>query len=322
LWCLFDAKGKKEAHLDEVPYDLCTFVLSTSPRREMVNDFKKTSVLQVFYMPTWTEAELEAIAPLFPEAIQWRDRYNILGGIPRHVMEIMIHNPTEILEAACADCTLNDCIKKIGINSELNAKSKVVHSLVHITSAPPYTKSSVCYASQTALSIIVRNKGKEAKHKMGDLLESAQGQPLTAALCGYIFEPYAIEMLEKGGSFKCRRLVHGNTQSMPVEMTLEILQSTKTVVDRVETDQTHNQLYVPMTTNYTAIDAWIPGIGAFQMTVGKTHAIKGGARADLEKLGPGANKLYWLVPPLYYGSFTKKTPQDIDQYVVQIDYPA
>jgi hypothetical protein len=35
------------------------------------------------------------------------------------------------------------------------------------------------------------------------------------------------------------------------------------------------------TTNYAAIDAWIPGIGAFQMTVGKNHEIKGSAREDL-----------------------------------------
>jgi hypothetical protein len=50
----------------------------------------------------------------------------------------------------------------------------------------------------------------------------------------------------------------------------------------------------------------MPGIGAFQMTVGKKHDIKGGVRADLAKLGPGANKLYWLLPPLYYNNFTKK----------------
>jgi hypothetical protein len=72
---------KKEAHLDEFRYELCTFVVSTSPR-EMVNDFKKPPVPQVFYMPTWTEAELEAIAPLFPYANEWRDRFGILGGIP------------------------------------------------------------------------------------------------------------------------------------------------------------------------------------------------------------------------------------------------
>ena len=52
-----------------------TFVLSTSPRREMVNDFKKNLAPLVFYMPLWTETELEIISPCFntpacPEKLQ------------------------------------------------------------------------------------------------------------------------------------------------------------------------------------------------------------------------------------------------------------
>ena len=92
-----------------------------------------------------------------------------------------------MLEAACTDYSLDNCLKKIGIN-----KSKVVHLLVHVTSTAPYTDSSVCYASQAALNVIVRNKGNEAKRRMSELLSSCQGNPLIAALCGYIFEPYAI----------------------------------------------------------------------------------------------------------------------------------
>jgi hypothetical protein len=33
LWFLFDAKSKREGHLNAYPYGRCTFVLSTSPRR-------------------------------------------------------------------------------------------------------------------------------------------------------------------------------------------------------------------------------------------------------------------------------------------------
>ena len=322
LWCLFDAKGKKEAHLDDFPYGLCTFIVSTSPRREMVNDFKKPPVPQEFFMPTWSEAELEAIVPFFPNSIEWRDRYHNLGGIPRHVLEVTTRPSTEMLEAACTDCSLDDCIKKIGMNSTINEKSKVVHLLVHVTSTAPYTDSSVSFASQAALNVIVRNKGNEAKLRMTELLASCQGNPLIAALCGYIFEPYAIELLEKGGSFFCRELVSGvNKRNRPAETTLVIPSSFKTVVKEVKPNQTHNQLYMPKTTNYTGIDAWIPGIGAFQMTVGKNHDIKGRVTHDLAMLGQDARKLYWLLPPLHYSTFTKKTPLEIEQYAVLIPYP-
>jgi len=115
--------------------------------------------------------------------------------------------------------------------------------------------------------------------------------------------------------------VRGNTKKQPSDTTLVIPPSTKVVVDKVLPNQTLNQLHVPRTKNYTAIDTWIPGIGAFQITVSKKHDINNGAIKDLALLGNGANKFYWLLPPLYYHSFTKKSPQEIDQYAVLIHYP-
>jgi hypothetical protein len=325
LWCLFDAKGKNEADVNELPYEFCNFILSTSPRRDMVNDFKKPPVPQYFYMPPWTESELEVIVPMFPPhtTSEWHDRFEILGGIPRHVLEDTTKNPTKILEAACRNCSLEECMMYIGLDSELREKSvKVIHSLIHMTSTHPFTEPSVCYASQAAMRIIVEMKGLRDKHKMQNLLESCEGNPLTASLCGYIFEPYAIEVLETGGEFKCRRLVHGNTKVKPGDTVLCIPPSKKEVVDKISSEQIHRKLYVPTSKTHTAIDAWIPGIGAFQMTVSKKHEINGNIEDDLAKLGQGANKLYWLLPPPYYYSFTKKTPQTIDQYAMQIDYPA
>ena len=65
----------------------------------------------------------------------------------------------------------------------------------------------------------------------------------------------------------------------------------------------------------------MPGVGAFQMTVGEKHAINAGAKHDLAKLGDG-EKLNWLLPALHYDSFTKQTPHDIDQYALLIPYPS
>ena len=73
LWCLFDAKGKKEEHLSAFPYERCSFVLSTSPRRDMINDFKKLPIPQVFYMPLWSQAELETISTAFPGVADWQE---------------------------------------------------------------------------------------------------------------------------------------------------------------------------------------------------------------------------------------------------------
>ena len=317
LWCLFDAKSKQKSQLDALPYECCRFVLSTSPRRDMVNDFKKPPDPQIFYMPIWTEAELKNIESFFPNVTDWLDRFKILGGIPRHVLESTSQNPTMILEVACTQCSLDDCIKKIGLNSMIT--ENVIHSLVHITSFPPFTESSVQYASEAAVSIIVREKGINSK--IMELLPSCERNPLTASLCGYIFEPYALDVLEKGGSFDCRLLLHGNTkpQSTRTHDKLYIPPSTKTVVDKVVAGQPQNQLHVPKTKNFTGIDAWIPGIGAFQITAGKTHDLEASVKDDLALLGPNADKIYWLIPRLYVDSFANDNTID-HQYAVLIPF--
>lgn len=57
------------------------------------------------------------------------------------------------------------------------------------------------------------------------------------------------------------------------------------------------------------------------MTVGKTHDIKDVAEDDLAKLGRNGNRLFFLLPPLRYNSFTKKTPQTIEQFAILVPYP-
>jgi hypothetical protein len=213
LWCLFDAKYMKETVLDTIPIGRCMFILSTSPRREMINDFRKPPSPQTNFMPTWTEVELEMIAKYYPNVTAWHNRFEILGGIPRHVFECTKEEPTKMLEAACRECSLDDCLNTVGLNSTITEKLKVVHLLIHILSTPPYTNSSVDYASQTALDIIVREKGVEAKRNMLSLLQSCSGNPLTAALCGYIFDLLCYRLagarwyfpLPKGGAREYKR---------------------------------------------------------------------------------------------------------------------
>ena len=318
LFCLFDSKEKN--NLMGLPYDFCAFVLSTSPRRAIVNDFKKPPVPQIFYMPLWSEEELKVIASGFT-IDDWKQRFKILGGIPRHVFEVTDTDPRRFLEDGCKQCELNDFIKIIGLESYLTEKSTAIHRLVHMASACPYNSCEVRFASEAALDIIVRNKHLDDKSKMEGLLASCAGNPLAASLCGYIFEPYAVNSLAKGGEFKCRQLVHGNKKAKPAEVEISLPARDKVIVEGVEANQNPNQLHLPRSKNYTAIDAWIPGFGAFQITVGKNHEIKSAAKDDLEKLGENGNKLYWILPPLYYRTFTKKSPQEIDQYAMLIPYP-
>jgi len=94
---LFDAKNKNDADLKPLPYEMCQFVLSTSPNKELINYFQKSDDVQWFFMPT---SELESIAHLFPNTIDWRNRFQILGGIPRHVLGITRRKP-QVISQRC-----------------------------------------------------------------------------------------------------------------------------------------------------------------------------------------------------------------------------
>jgi hypothetical protein len=56
------------------------------------------------------------------------------------------------------------------------------------------------------------------------------------------------------------------------------------------------------------------------MTVGKKHGINNRAVDDLAAVG-GGNRLYWVLPPLYFKSFTWKPAHGLEQHAIKIPYP-
>ncbi|KAI8892474.1 hypothetical protein BC833DRAFT_625792 [Globomyces pollinis-pini] len=323
LWLLFDAKNKDRiedcSHTD-MPYDLCTFVLSTSPKRKIINDAKKT--IRTLFMPVWSETEIQVLAERAYPGQDWKSRYVVLGGVPRLVLENTDEDSTDIIREACDALTVSSCISLVISGSIFTDKSKdVIHRLVHMYSSSDYKKQNVGFGSDEISRIIAYQKRKHDITELYCQIESACSHPKTSSLGGYLFEFYAFDLLEKGGSFKCRKLVHGNVKKRPRPYEISIKPSVRKVVKEVTKSQIQNQLYVPVTSNYAAIDAWIPGVGGFNMTVAKSHDIKGNAAHDLALLGKNAKNLYWLLPPTHFDNFKKKSnSESIDQYALLIPF--
>jgi hypothetical protein len=321
LWCLFDGKGRSPTQLDEYPYVDCNFIVSTSPRRDLINDFKKYQTPLVFYMPVWTEYELEKIAPLYPNREKWKERFRYLGGIPRYVLEDTKLEATAIIRGACKASSIEECTREIGLQAIMTDHSKCIHSLIHVNSVYPFDKSSTNYASPGALDIIIEEKGEQAKFQLYSLLESMSEGSFTGRFFGGVFEKYAIDMLQRGGTFICREVLSGGRfKQRSTRFHLVIPQSEKIVVDRVQPNQAPMQLYVPKSKTYTAIDAWIPAIGAFQMTISMKHDINGRALTDFGMLGHGAKRIYWCLPPTNFDCFSKQSSPEIEQYAVRIPF--
>lgn len=322
LWCLVDSKNQTD--IVDFPVRKCSVLLAITPRKDCVSEFRKLpQAPEELYMPLWTQEELEAIPCLFPKAEGvGRYRFELWGGVPRLVLQRTHTDPEVLLISACTQCSLDNCIPLVSTHSEITSKTNVVRTLLHMHSISPYRTYELKYALETAGRIVARTKGISDRIALQRLLRSGADTSPAASLRGYVFESHSMDLLEKGGEFDCRELVGGRSpKKAKTKLTIPASVRPRQVVDRVEQGQPPNQLYVPKTPKYAAIDAWIPGIGEFQMTVGKTHTTNRAAEDDLPKLGPGSNCLLFLLPPEQFSSFTKKTPQIIKQYAVRIPHP-
>jgi hypothetical protein len=273
-------------------------------------------------MPIWSKEEMMAINDDYPDSSNWEARYDVLGGIPRTVFERIELDPEGLIRDASDFCRISYCTM-VGSNSfRIHEKSKVMHSLIHITSTAPYTQPSVLFASDRAIEIFCKIKETKERSKMFGLLSLTQEISLVSQIRGKIFELYVIGKLEQGGQFSCRALSTNKRKHDSVaQSNLVIPPSAKISANGVSADHIPNQLYVPENRNHPAIDAWMPGIGLFQITINERHTISNMIHKDLKNCQRSDKKLYWFVPSKYYSTFTSKEPHSIDQYVVGIEYP-
>lgn len=156
LWLLFDGKGKSEFDIAACQYNLCNSILSTSPRRGLYNDFKKSSNCIFLFMPIWSREEVKLVAmqvfPAFSET--WSARFDVIGGVPRHVFSESIENPVEWLTPSCADCDIGAIMRMAGNETEIGGESIIVHKVVHMHSVAPFTKYTLVFASETVLQLL------------------------------------------------------------------------------------------------------------------------------------------------------------------------
>jgi hypothetical protein len=290
IWCLFDGSHMDATNLATFPVSRCKLFVATSPRRNLMNDFKKRAT-KIFFMPVWEKEEIAKIARFYPESTDWESRYELLGGIPRYVCQHTDEPCEEIIEMAVSHCDIDKCFKGINRESDGSDNATYAHRLIHMRSEYPYTKCTMSYASDYVMDEIFSQKRKEARRKMQALLESCQ-KPYNkwiSSLLGRVFEDYVLEVFAKGGSFQVRKLLNPNNSATPPAEEPDVLikASRPISVAGISRGQLPDVLHVPSSTNYPAIDAWIPSCGVFQMTVSLDHGIAqpGKLISDMESIG-------------------------------------
>jgi hypothetical protein len=289
-----------------------------SPKRDLINDFKKDPCPKFYYMPIWEEKELENIACFYPMIPKWSDDYKVLGGVPRALFQSIDVSAEDALKRACMTCNLVECINYVKAGFAPTENFTPSHTLIHIKSfSSPFTSAEADFATVHAMNTLYATKAVTGKDEMYFMLEYCEKKPVIASFYGNIFEEYALKVLEKGGEFKYREL---HDTYIGSEKSIHILESKMKEESRV-LDGMEPRLYKAMK-NYRNIDAWMPGVGAFQMTVSTTHPVKDPARLkeDLAKLGDEGGKLFFAIPSTLYDEkeFKKQKPKDINQHVLRI----
>jgi hypothetical protein len=196
-----------------------------------------------------------------------------------------------------------------------------IHRLVHLHSESPYTKS-VARLGTPYIVTKVLNKLKESDRKFLKSMVSAYSRDdMTGQVAGKFFEQIALSRLAQGGEFVYRS--HDRT----LNSIIKLRKSELTTVKEVTADQLEYVLYVPNNTKYPGIDAWMHGVGGFQVTLNAKHGLNARIRSDLPLLKGGAHKLFWVVRPQEYESFEPPMPSKVKnafsypvlkQYVLKI----
>ena len=324
MWILFDSKCKCESDLINVMGFPAHLVVSTSPRTSLLHDYVKPPVPTTFYIPIWLLDEMEKLASVgCGKKTKWEERFKYLGGIPRDVIEDVTFTPSHILKHASSKCNLQKCIDAVGTDSVISDRVDVVHALVHTNSIKPYRVCWVQFASETAMNYILATKADMDRRALRECLNTVHGNPLAGSLLGYVWESYVIDKLMMGGNLEMRKLPGKRDKNAKYKSeTLVIPESAEKIFcHKVEENQAANKLHVPMHRNHAAFDAWMPGVGGFQITLNANHGIVPAALEMIKLLGTEGQKFLWCVPPNLFEGFTTKTPLEIPQYVVKFEYP-
>lgn len=100
LWVLVDSRDP--TRIPKFPIYYCSIILASTPRSDIIKSFGNLiPTPPVFYMPLWTRLELEAIAPYYPPSIDWLHRFDVLGGVPRTVLQKISLTPEAFILINC-----------------------------------------------------------------------------------------------------------------------------------------------------------------------------------------------------------------------------
>jgi hypothetical protein len=300
----------------------------------------------VWYMPRWTEAELEACrrvvcptakeqasdgllgAILLPavEASSVAANLRRFGGIARVVLstdEARVGWESK-LSSAIAACDLEVVADQVGGDLDLlpESSSWVLH---YVVSEVTLELINIEFASPSILEQVWQRYGTGESNKVLRFLDATSKNPTWSGARGNLFEPQAHKFLQQGGTFNVVQFVDPLTKKrgdkgkrVSAASKLSIApspHSAGTLPDAAAIAAlAPGQYGEPSKSNFRTIDGALAPNMLFQMTVSQTHDVNiDGLVAAAAALPRQATdppvRLYFVVPPQQFATFQPGTFQ-------------
>ncbi|KJE97393.1 hypothetical protein CAOG_010119 [Capsaspora owczarzaki ATCC 30864] len=294
VWLIVDANPPRR-------YGSAKVLLVTNPFRPIYKELEKDGGF-VLFMPVWSELEIEAYLQRFATTMATREAGAYLqsarsvflcwGGIAREVL-----------------------------HPKLGGRQRILHRVLYIDVLPldpnrpvdecgrrilPYSRYRLRFASKWVSEQVFRKFRTEERDRLRRFLSAAADNPEHASLRGQLFEEYASNFLQTGGTFPRRHLETGVSDELRLPRLTCINFRQLTEIDLSIPDRYYN----PITRNLAAVDAIISPNVFLQMTVSRSHPVKSEGFLQAISLMPqqeGPAVLYFVVPSNIYPTFPRQT---------------
>ena len=292
-WYLTDALLIQPQAVDAVT------ILVSPPSEKYYSEFiEYTSTLMLHYLPVWSLEELQRVAHVYlrsPEEVE--RRFNMIGGIPRYVLEKDVDLEAKIDEEIgklLPDKAIIQTSPERFVESEIN------HRLLHFKVEPPcYTKYTWALASEYVKGKFLNALRNQDEQKIRYLLRLLGDIPFAAAAVGFLFKSYANRQLSAGGRFLIRSL---DTEE---EDTLSLSHKTPKIFTDLLECTNPDFYYKPQVKNFACIDSLIVRTGYFRTTVSWEHEISIEGMKEIRKT-VNMEKIYYVVPHTHFKEFKKQ----------------
>jgi hypothetical protein len=173
-------------------------ILVSSPMKKYYSKFLEySSVPLLHYLPTWSLEELKRVADVYSIPLEEvENRFNLIGGIPRYVLEKNV-DLEEHIKKAIRKMSLHRLIPIALGEGALD--DQIGHQIVHFKVEPPcYTQFSMIMASEYVKNKVLEKYIGSRKEELKHFFAMCKRMTFMTSVCGNLFEAYAHGKLSVG----------------------------------------------------------------------------------------------------------------------------